>query len=81
MMVLIVGIVSIHCYPIEMLQDELGVKEKRSATDSESTVIFSNAARNLLLDIDITLNKGLFGVFSLAGELTKEEFYTPEVKL
>ena len=79
MMVLIVGIVSIHCYPIEMLQNELGVKEKRSATDSESTVILSNAARNLLLDI--TLNKGLFGVFSLAGELTKEELYTPEVKL
>ena len=62
-----------------MLQNELGVKEKRSATDSESTVILSNAARNLLLDI--TLNKGLFGVFSLAGELTKEELYTPEVKL
>ena len=75
MMILLVGMVSIHCYPIDML----GVKEKRSTTNSESTVIMSNTVKYLLLDI--TLNNGLFGLFSLAGDLTKEELYTPEVKL
>ena len=74
-MILVVGVVSIHCYPL----DREG--RPRSTTDSNRPVIMSNTVRDLLINVNntTTSNKGLTEVYISAEYLVKDELYTPEV--
>ena len=73
-MFLVVGIVSIHCYPINK-------EERRSITDSGfSQVIMSNTVRALLININNSnTSEGLAEVSSSAGYFVNDELYMPEV--
>ena len=73
MLFLVVGMVSIHCYPINN-------EGRRSTTDSNCPVIMSNTVRDLLVDVNNTTNKGLLEVYFSADYLVNYELYTPEVR-
>lgn len=78
-MFLIVGMVSIHCYPIN--------KEGRCSTTysaGSSQVIMSNTVRDLLVSVSnaTTSNEGLTELYLSATYLViNDELYVPEVMI